>query len=246
MIKRGAKGLIGLRRQFKLMDSDGSGELDFSEFRKALDDYRVGCTGPEADQIFSIFDHNRNGTVNFEEFMSTILGEFSPYRQNIVRQAFTVLDRDQDGVIEFEEVKSAWDPTRHPDVINGTRTVEDCRFEFLDMFTTHHNVEHGFTPDKSVTLDEFLSYHRYLSAFVDTDKQFKTLMSGVWNIDLVETTAPAIGGIQAAPGGVFPQMYGKNSREQWKYDFHRSLFGDKDNTPYKQNIYEVNTNTRRG
>lgn len=65
------------------MDSDGSGALDFGEFRKALDDYRVGCNGSEADQIFSIFDNNRNGVVNFEEFMSTILGEFSAYRQNI-------------------------------------------------------------------------------------------------------------------------------------------------------------------
>jgi Ca2+-binding EF-hand superfamily protein len=139
-VKRGAKGLIGLRRQFKLMDSDGSGDLDFGEFRKALDDYRVGCTGPEADQIFAIFDHNRNGVVNFEEFMAIILGELSPYRQNIIMQAFSALDRDGDGFLDFEEVKARFDPTRHPEVITGHRTVEDCRFEFLDMFSTHHNV----------------------------------------------------------------------------------------------------------
>ena len=48
-MKRGVKGLIGLKRQFKIMDTDGSGELDFGEFKKALEDYRVGCTGPEAD-----------------------------------------------------------------------------------------------------------------------------------------------------------------------------------------------------
>jgi hypothetical protein len=70
-------------------------------------------------------------------------------------------------------------------------------------------------------------------------------MSGVWNMDLVETTASVIGGVQAVPGGVFPQMYGKNSREQWKYDMHRSMFGALDHTPYKQQIQEVN-NGRRG
>ena len=145
--------------------------------------------------------------------MVTILGELTPYRQNIIRQAFAALDRDRDGLLDFEEVKARFDPTRHPDVITGTRTVEDCRFEFLDMFTTHHNVQHGFAPDKSVTLDEFMSYHHYLSSFIDTDKQFKTMMSGVWNMDLVETTASVIGGVQATPGGIFPQMYGKNSRE---------------------------------
>jgi len=95
-----------------------------------------------------------------------------------------------------------------------------------------------------VSLDEFLSYHHYQSAFIDADKQFKTMMSGVWNIDLVETTAPAIGGIQATPAGVFPVMYGKNSREQWKYDMHRSLFGALDQTPYKQQIHDVHANRR--
>jgi hypothetical protein len=93
-------------------------------------------------------------------------------------------------------------------------------------------------------LEEFLSYHHYMSAFVDTDKQFKTMMSGVWNIDLVETTTPAIGGIQALPGGAYPVMYGKNSREQWKYDMHRSLFGALDQTPYKQQIQDVHANRR--
>ncbi len=33
---RGAKGLIGLKRQFKIMDCDASGALDISEFKGAL------------------------------------------------------------------------------------------------------------------------------------------------------------------------------------------------------------------
>lgn len=44
LFKRGVKGLLGLKRQFKIMDSDGSGALDFQEFRRALDDYKVGCS----------------------------------------------------------------------------------------------------------------------------------------------------------------------------------------------------------
>ncbi len=63
-------------------------------------------------------------------------------------------------------------------------------------------------------------------------------------MDLVETTTSVIGGVQAPPGGVFPTMYGKNSREQWKYDMHRSLFGSLDQTPYKQQIQEVSANRR--
>ena len=45
-------------------------------------------------------------------------------------------------------------------------------------------------------------------------------MTGVWNLDLVDTNATLI-----KVAGIAPQMYGKNSKEQWKYDMHRSLFG---------------------
>ena len=72
--------MIGLKRQFKILDSDCTGELDFSEFKKAVDDYRVGCTGSEVDQLFAIFDHNRNGKISFEEFCQALLGELTPYR----------------------------------------------------------------------------------------------------------------------------------------------------------------------
>mmetsp|Transcript_15351 Transcript_15351/g.14949 ORF Transcript_15351/g.14949 Transcript_15351/m.14949 type:complete len:260 (+) Transcript_15351:520-1299(+) len=74
---RGAKGLIGLKRQFKIMDSDGSGALDMNEFKKALDDYKVGVSEQETEVLFSIFDKNRDGTINFEEFMGALLGELS-------------------------------------------------------------------------------------------------------------------------------------------------------------------------
>jgi Ca2+-binding EF-hand superfamily protein len=84
-MKRGVRGLIGLKRQFKIMDSDESGALDFGEFKKALDDYKVGCTQEEAQQVFEVFDRNRDGTINFEEFMSAILGDLTDYRVALVR-----------------------------------------------------------------------------------------------------------------------------------------------------------------
>ena len=51
-------------------------------------------------------------------------------------------------------------------------------------------------------------------------------------MDLVDVNS---GLIKSA--GVTPQVYGKNSKEQWKYDMHRSLFGDQDNTAM---THEVN------
>lgn len=56
-------------------------------------------------------------------------------------------------------------------------------------------------------------------------------MTGVWNLDLVDVNNGVI-----KPAGAPPQVYGKNSKEQWKYDMHRSLFGAMDETPMKHEV----------
>ena len=67
------------------MDSDASGALDFNEFTRALEDYKVGLSEDEAKTLFASFDRNKDGTINFEEFMAAILGNLSDFRVNLVK-----------------------------------------------------------------------------------------------------------------------------------------------------------------
>lgn len=90
--------------------------------------------------------------------------------------------------MEIDEVKQKFDPSRHPDVKKGAKTIEEVRSEFLDLFSSHHNVAQSFTPDKSVSLAEFIAYHQFVSAIIENDNIFKLFMTGVWNLDLVETS----------------------------------------------------------
>jgi Ca2+-binding EF-hand superfamily protein len=66
------------------MDSDGSGALDSNEFKRALSDYKVGCSDEEADALFAIFDKNRDGTIDFEEFMHAVIGGLNEIRRSLV------------------------------------------------------------------------------------------------------------------------------------------------------------------
>ena len=84
--------------------------------------------------------------------MSALLGDLSDVRLALVHQAFKKLDSNGNDVLELDEVKSKFDPTRHPDVQNGSKSVEECRYEFFDLFSTHHNVAQGFAPDRNVEL----------------------------------------------------------------------------------------------
>jgi len=38
---RGVRGLVNLKRQFKIMDADASGHLNLAEFQQAIDDLKV-------------------------------------------------------------------------------------------------------------------------------------------------------------------------------------------------------------
>ena len=41
LASRGARGIIGLQRHCKIFDDDGSHDLDESEFKKAIRDFRI-------------------------------------------------------------------------------------------------------------------------------------------------------------------------------------------------------------
>ena len=56
LISRDSKGLIGLQRQFRTMDEDGSNSLDISEFKKAMLETNVRMKkASDAEILFKLF-----------------------------------------------------------------------------------------------------------------------------------------------------------------------------------------------
>lgn len=41
LLQRGARGIFGLRRNFQILDDDGSRTLEWAEFWKGVTDFRV-------------------------------------------------------------------------------------------------------------------------------------------------------------------------------------------------------------
>ena len=72
MASRGARGLIGLQKQFKIMDDDRSNDLDQYEFQKAIKDFRIGIMGKDIERLFDVFDRDRSGKISYDEFLRTI------------------------------------------------------------------------------------------------------------------------------------------------------------------------------
>ena len=183
ILSRGARGIVGLRRSFSIVDDDGSRQLNWEQFWKALNDFRIKLDESEGRELFSRFDANRNGAVDFDEFLRTLTGQMNEIRKELVRGAFKKFDADGSGKVDVADLKSYYNAKQHPDVLAGTRTEEDALMEFLDTFDTYHRVRYGGQAGKPVTLEEFIEYTNISTSIgIPDDEDFENHINQVWNL----------------------------------------------------------------
>lgn len=70
--ERGAKGIIGLGRLFKIMDDNHNHQLELDEFKKAIKDFRLRFDNEDIPLLFKEFDRDRSGSIDYDEFLRTI------------------------------------------------------------------------------------------------------------------------------------------------------------------------------
>lgn len=175
-LARGASGIKGLGRLFRIMDDDGNKQLDFNEFKKGLNDYGLRLEGEELNDLFRRCDSDKNGTLDFDEFLRTLRPPMSKSRESIVAQAFHKLDKSGDGVVTVEDLKGVYNARKHPKYMNGEWTERDVFISFLKSFDSPDD------PDGRVTYEEFLNYYSGVSASIDHDAYFDLMMRNAWKL----------------------------------------------------------------
>jgi len=180
---RGARGFIGLQRQFKIMDDNNSKSLDKYEFTKAMTDYMLGFTEGEIQKLFAYFDFDHSGLIEFDEFIRAIRGSMNEGRKAIVMKAFNILDKDGSGWIDMNDVKGVYKADKHPDVIAGKKTEDQILQEFLETFETAHSMRNNNAPNYVVTKEEFEEYYNNISASIDDDAYFAQMITSAWKMD---------------------------------------------------------------
>ena len=180
---RGARGIIGLAKQFRIMDDNHSLSLDKFEFSKAMQDYMLGFSEGEIQTLFAHMDFDRSGLIEYDEFLRMIRGPMSAARKAIVMKAFNKMDSDQSGMIDINDIRGVYKADKHPDVMAGKKTEQQILSEFLETFETAHSMRNQQTPDHIVSKEEWVEYYNNVSASIDRDDYFALMMNNAWNLD---------------------------------------------------------------
>ena len=208
LASRGARGIIGLAKQFRIMDDNHSLSLDKFEFSKAMSDYMLGFSEGEIQTLFGYMDYDRSGLIEYDEFLRSIRGPMNQNRKRVVAKAFAILDKDGGGFIDINDIRGVYTADKHPDVISGKKTEQQILQEFLETFETAHNMRNNNAPDHVVTKEEFEEYYNNVSASIDTDDYFSVMMNSAWNLDGARVTKKGWGAdntSKAKSGGGKPQ-----------------------------------------
>lgn len=92
-------------RIMKIADSDGSGEIDYSEWVVASMDKRKLLTNEKLQVAFNLFDKDQGGSISANEIKS-VLGVGKNIDEKIWNEIIHEVDSNGDGEISFPEFKT--------------------------------------------------------------------------------------------------------------------------------------------
>ena len=167
--KRGAAGIQGLARNFRICDVDKSKELDRDELSKCLRLCKLDATDDDLELLFGHFDRSGDGQIDYEEFLKAVRGPLTGVRKKIVVAAFHKIDEysggtaegRKDGVLTIDDIKGVYCTKEHPEVKAGRATGDSVLREFLQKFEGLYGNRDG-----KVSLKEWLDYYNDLSEVV--------------------------------------------------------------------------------
>lgn len=185
----GQSGISGLARNFKLCDRDGSGSLDLADFAKCVALCKVNLEPARVARLFAAFDRNGSGSIDYEEFLGALRGKMSAMRKALVVAAFQAVDSasKRNGPVTLDDIEDHYDASEHPRVLGGSLSKHAALRALLDGLEGPAAHRGGV-----VTLDDFVSYYEGVSANIDSDDYFGSMMASVWGRCKLPSGKPAV------------------------------------------------------
>ncbi|KAE8713145.1 Calcium-dependent protein kinase 1 [Hibiscus syriacus] len=99
--------IAGLKEIFKMIDTDGSGQITYDELKDGLKRFGANLAESEFHALMQAADVNNSGTIDYEEFVAATLHLNKIEREDNLLAAFSYFDRDGSGYITPDELQKA-------------------------------------------------------------------------------------------------------------------------------------------
>jgi Ca2+-binding EF-hand superfamily protein len=170
IVSRGAVGIQGLGRLFRIADDDGSRMIDLkNEFPKLMGDIGVLLNRTELAELSRMLDRNGDGQLSYNEFIYYLAPPLNEFRIRLINEAFDSLDKNGNGVLDIEDFRNL-----HPPGAGRRSPAEVIFANFLKCFDT--------SGDGQISRQEFIDYYREQNPSIPNDEYFKTLIRTAWNL----------------------------------------------------------------
>mmetsp|Transcript_123382 Transcript_123382/g.308241 ORF Transcript_123382/g.308241 Transcript_123382/m.308241 type:complete len:898 (-) Transcript_123382:201-2894(-) len=189
---QGPRAIIALASSFREVDPENSRIVDQESFHHVLaEHFSMESSCPVQDvqvsQIFQLFQQPFSpGQIAYDEFLQSLKDEpLNPERRASVRAAFRRLDTNSEGLVDLNRMIKAYNPTRHPQVSDGTRQPDEVLEEFVETIKDSVAFRRGQRcyPSSLVAWEEFEDYYKFVSGAFESDAIFCTVLQRVWDLD---------------------------------------------------------------
>ena len=196
LVSLGTKSIFRFQKMLSIYDRDNSGFISFDNFYTIFQSNYIDIPLVDIKSIFGLFDNNNEKQINsaseykikYDLLLKSIIGNISIKRRALIQKVFDSFSRDKNGKILISDMKNRFNPSRHPDVLKGSKTENKILGEFLDfleIFREYYNNLHGgYT--FNMGFQEFLEFYSEISLSIEDDKDFENLLINCWDLDLIE------------------------------------------------------------
>ncbi|KAE8711145.1 hypothetical protein F3Y22_tig00110303pilonHSYRG00339 [Hibiscus syriacus] len=99
--------IAGLKEMFKMIDTDGSGQITYDELKEGLKKFGANLAESEFHALMQAADINNSGTIDYEEFVTATLHLNKIEREDNLLAAFSYFERDGSDYITPDELQKA-------------------------------------------------------------------------------------------------------------------------------------------
>ena len=159
--------------------ASAAGKFDREDLKSAITLWGVPFKGKYMDKIIDLLDIQKLGMIDWRQFLRLIRGPIPESRESLIINVFSIIDSSNEGKIPFDVLIKSFDPSDHPLVLLGGGSPGQAKDHIKKFFQAYVGRSRAYP---LITLPLFMEYYSDLSAGIDDDSFFESIVTKNWGL----------------------------------------------------------------